>query len=285
MLTTGTQQFRDILRVQHLHQIDQLQIQYLELIYYKRAASPWKNSIFGAFSSFDDPAGFAGYIPSSRWFKDTFDMFVESHHPQIDQYMAMLPARICAIDHSHKITKHIILADGVSIFVGLLTVTNELGQIQVLALVATKAHAQFEYALKQMLESLKMYGNDEPWILYTDNISDKAFLEKYFPSLKPGITPIDKFSELPEFQIPAHDQIFNKSSVSQIETALATFQELLIEFPESENITIGFDLEWNVNITPGKSRQGKTAVATIAHDNTIYLLQIAWLHGNKFPRA
>ena len=130
-----------------------------------------------------------------------------------------------------------------------------------------------------------MYGDDGPQIFYTDNISDKAFLEKCFPSLKLGITPIDKFSELPEFQIPAHVQIFNKSSVSQIETALATIQELLIELPESENITIGFDLEWIVDITPGKSRQGKTAVATIAHDNTIYLLQIARLHGNKFPRA
>jgi len=47
--------------------------------------------------------------------------------------MAMIPARICAIDHSHKIMKHIILANGVSTFVGLLTVMNELVQIQVLA--------------------------------------------------------------------------------------------------------------------------------------------------------
>ena len=38
-------------------------------------------------------------------------------------------------------------------------------------------------------------------------------------------------------------------------------------------------------MTPGKGRQGKTAVATIAHDNTIYLLQIARLHGNELPRA
>ena len=59
----------------------------------------------------------------------------------------------------------------------------------------------------------------------------------------------------------------------------------MIELPEGENLTIGFDLEWNVDITPGKGRQRKTAVATIAHDNTIYLLQIAQLHGNKFPRA
>ena len=136
-----------------------------------------------------------------------------------------------------------------------------------------------------MLESLKIYGHDEPWIFYTDNISDKAFLEKCFPSLKLGITPIDKFSELPEFQIPTHVQIFEKPSVSQIEIAPATIPKLLIDLPEREDLTIGFDLEWNVNMTPGKGRQEKTAVATIACENTIYLLQISQLHGNKFPRA
>ena len=59
---------------------------------------------------------------------------------------------------------------------------------------------------------------------------------------------------------------------------LATTQELSIELPESENLTVGFDLECNVEMTPAKGRQGKTVVATIAHDNAMYLLQIAWLH-------
>ena len=52
----------------------------------------------------------------------------------------MLPARVCVIDHSHKITKHIVTINGVPVFIGLLTVTNEMGEIRVIALVATKAH-------------------------------------------------------------------------------------------------------------------------------------------------
>ena len=52
----------------------------------------------------------------------------------------MLSARVCAIDHSHKITKHIVIINGVPVFIGLLTVTNEMGKTQIIALVATEAH-------------------------------------------------------------------------------------------------------------------------------------------------
>ena len=66
---------------------------------------------------------------------------------------------------------------------------------------------------------------------------------------------------------------------------LSTTQELSIELPESENLIIGFDLEWNVDMTPEKGRQGKTVVTTIAHDKAMYLLQIAWLHENKLSKS
>ena len=66
---------------------------------------------------------------------------------------------------------------------------------------------------------------------------------------------------------------------------LSTTQELSIELPESNNLIIGFDLEWNVDMTPAKGRQGKTVVTTIAHDNATYLLQIAWLHENKLSKS
>ena len=66
---------------------------------------------------------------------------------------------------------------------------------------------------------------------------------------------------------------------------LATTQELSIQLTESENLTIGFDFEWKVDMTPAKGRQGKTVVATIAHDNAMYLLQIAWLYENKLSKS
>ena len=73
-------------------------------------------------------------------FCDLYDSFIEACLPRIYQYSSMLSARVCAIDHSHKITKHIVIINGVPVFIGLLTVTNEMGKIQIIALVATEAH-------------------------------------------------------------------------------------------------------------------------------------------------
>lgn len=68
----------------------------------------------------------------------------------MNQYTSMLSATICAIDHSHKITKHIVQVNGVPVFIGLLTVTNEYGEVRLMNLVATKSHSQFEHALNEM---------------------------------------------------------------------------------------------------------------------------------------
>jgi hypothetical protein len=143
----GAQQFAKIVHVQHLRWFDLLQIQYLEMIDAMRINSPWSNSTFQAFSAFNDPLGYAGYVPSSHWFRDIYDSYIELHLARINQHTSMLTGRIVAIDHSHKVTKHIIVVNGVPVFIGLLTVTNEYGEIRVMALVATKSHAQFEIAL------------------------------------------------------------------------------------------------------------------------------------------
>ena len=188
-----------------------------------------------------------------------------------------------AIDHSHKVTKHIIVINGVPVFIGLLTVTNEYGEIRVMALVATKSHAQFEVALVKMREALTIYGHSQPELFYTDNLADKGFLEKCFPSLLKDVQPVDKYSKLPLFTMPSEVAIHVKSTATQIQTALATIQEQLIHLPVDKQIVVGLDLEWNVDMTPGHARQGKTAILSLAHGDHVYVFQIACLHGNHFP--
>ena len=146
----GAKQFSNLLCTLHLCKFDLMQIQCLEIIDIMCLTCPWSNTIYEPFSSYDDPEGYAGFVPCSQWLQDLFDCFVEKHNIDIEQFTAMLSARVCAIDHSHKITKHIIMINGVPVFIGLWTVTNQYGEIRVMALVATKAHAQFETALTEM---------------------------------------------------------------------------------------------------------------------------------------
>ena len=201
----------------------------------------------------------------------------------MDQYTSMLTGQILAIDHSHKITKHIVVVNGVPVFIGSLIVTNGHGEIRCLALVATKSHAQFELALTRMDEALTMYGHGHPELIYTDNLADKGFLEKSLSSLRKDVQPVDKYSKLPLLSLPNEVIVHTKSTAMQIKTALATIQEQLIDLPADKQIVVGLDLEWNVDTTPGHAKQGKTAVISLAYDHHIYIFQLARLHGDQFP--
>jgi hypothetical protein len=222
------------------------------MIDYTKIAPPWNNVPYPAFSFIDDPEDYANWAPSSQWLQDLFDEFVEKFSIHINQFTAMLSAVICAIDHSHKITKHIIWVNGVPVFIGILTVTNEKGEIRVLALVATKSHSQFEIALKRMSESLHLYGHCQPQLFYTDDLKDKGFLEKTFESLLQGVQPIDKFAHLPSLTLPEKWTIIVKSTIAQIQQVLGIIQEDVTN--TTDQIVVGLDVEWNVDITPGQSR-------------------------------
>jgi hypothetical protein len=110
--------------------------------------------------------------------------------------------------------------DGVQVFMALLTVTNEKGEIRICNLVATKSHSQFELALQKMRKSLELYGHDQPSVFYTDNMADKEFLEKCFPSLQRDVVPIEKHSNLEPLSIPNHFQISVKQSATTIDDVM-----------------------------------------------------------------
>ena len=81
----------------------------------------------------------------------------------------------------------------------ILTATNENSEIRCCNLVVTKAHSQYELALIHVRNSLELYGLSQPLLAYTDNMSDKGFLEKSFPSLRIGVIPVEKYGDLEEY--------------------------------------------------------------------------------------
>ena len=169
--------------------------------------------------------------------------------------------------------------NGVQIFCGLLTVTNEKGEIRICTLVATKAHSQFELALKQMKHSLDQYGHAQPTIFYTDNMADKAFLESSFPSLRQGVVPVEKYLHLDPLLVPSHIHVLVRNTTSSIDDAVRTIMAYLVP-DEIETIYIGFDAEWNVNVSDRGfvTGRGQTAIIQIAHENVVYILQVCPCH-------
>ena len=159
-------------------------------------------------------------------------------------------------------------------FTAIITITNEKNEIRVCNFVVTKSHSQFEMALKDVNNSLKLYGHPQPSLFYTDNISDKKFLEDCFPSLPHGVTPVEKLGHLKEFIIPSDIPILVKNNTNAINDAMRT---ILDDIPQDQgSIVVGFDSEWNVDVSAqGRvTHRGRTAIIQIAYENRVYILQV-----------
>ncbi|KAG6818631.1 hypothetical protein H0H93_003310 [Arthromyces matolae] len=274
----GTVGVAEMLRVQHLHHYDQLRLQYLHT---KVSDMQLLHADYIPFPSFDDQSenGYHGFTPSAHWIRDLYDDVMESHRDALNQHTAMLSGRVCAIDHSHKIAKHVFKVEGVPIFTALLTVTNEKGEIRVCVFVATKSHAQFVDALRKMSEDLTLYGHTQPEVFYTDNLADKGMLESIFTSLLNDVIAVEKYSHLPTFTLPS-SSIVNLKSASEINNVI---RSILDTVPQSGNLVVGFDSEWNVetSATGRITGHGPPAVIQIAHEEKVYVLQIGEMLAQK----
>ncbi|KAJ3553058.1 hypothetical protein NP233_g12733 [Leucocoprinus birnbaumii] len=286
----GAKQFSDAIRVQHLRGYDTTYLQYTHFFI------RWSKSLlrsgstqvkFKPFLAFEDLSneGFHGFTPSAGWLRDMYDRLIEGHKDELYQHMALLSALVDAIDHSFKFPKHIARIEGIQVFSGLLTLTNQLGEIRICNLVATKAHEAFKYALEQMKASLERYGHEQPQLFFTDSMNDKLFLEGVFPSLRNDVIAVEKHAHLEPFDIPATITIHVKNTIAAINDDVRKIFDSLAEDGTSNQIVIGFDTEWNAEGPQGHGgsvvRTGHTAVIQIAHEDSVYVFQVGKLVASK----
>ncbi|KAJ7194292.1 hypothetical protein GGX14DRAFT_378125 [Mycena pura] len=269
----GSAEVSDLFRMQHLRRYDELRLQYLRTKYKQMLLGSQDYEPFPAFQD-RSTCGYHGFTPSGQWLRDVYDSFIESKRDVLNQHTAMLSARICAIDHSHKLAKHVFKVDGVPIFTALLTVTNEKGEIRVCVFVATKSHSQFEDALRRLAEDLVVYGHNLPEVFYTDNMVDKAMLEKIFPSLTEAVIPIDKYSNLPPFETP--DFVRNPAVLDEESMINNAMRAILDDVPATGHLVIGFDSEWNVDMTQYGRFGGRSppAVVQVAYKESVFVMRV-----------
>lgn len=100
----GPTPFADMIRTFHIRRYEQLQLQFYEMVNIRleSGCAPWL-AAHQRFGAWNDREGYGGYVPSGRYFSDIYNLMIEKHGSEIDQRMAMLSARLLAIDHSHKV--------------------------------------------------------------------------------------------------------------------------------------------------------------------------------------
>jgi len=126
-----------------------------------------------------------------------------------------------------------------------------------------------------MRESLELYGHSQPSIFYTDNMADKAFLEASFPSLRENVVPVEKYSNLEPISRPPNVAVYVKNSSVAIDDAIRSIMDSLPE-DGAGTIYVGFDTEWNVNVSERGfiTGRGQTGIIQIAHENVVYIFQV-----------
>jgi hypothetical protein len=102
----GPTPFAEMIRTLHLHRFELSHVQYLQTV---ELLLPYVSSGFVAvhepFSAWDDPDGYAGFVPANMYFRGFYDSLIERHSTQIDQKMAMNSLHKASIDHSHKVCR------------------------------------------------------------------------------------------------------------------------------------------------------------------------------------
>src|SRR6266487_2567010 len=108
-------------------------------------------------------------------------------------------------------------------------------------------------------------------------MADKQFLEASFPSLQEDVVPVEKYAHLSALELE-DDQIVVKDSAQAINDIALS---ILDSIPDGENSTIavGFDTEWNVDLSQQQRGAGQraTAIIQLAYGKQVYILQVCEL--------
>lgn len=184
---------------------------------------------------------------------------------------------------------HVVRADGKKIFVGLLTITNENGEIRSCHLVTTTGHTQTVLAINGISDSLTSYGLNQPEAMYSDNPeSDRQILETAFQSsLLRDVVGVERYGHLEQLNTPDNVVVHVKNTREAIDEACQRIMRDLDFMDADSRVVVGFDTEWNVEF-PANGRfqhHGPTAIVQLAYRDTIYIFQVCFISFQSLSRT
>ncbi|KAJ7047966.1 hypothetical protein C8F04DRAFT_1247577 [Mycena alexandri] len=248
---------RSLLFEMHTLRFNRLQAQYLEAIFELERGRTTPNSgevqsslhghmnevarQYPSFGTFDDPEKYAGFVPSEHYLAEMMNKAIEKDEPEANQHTACIGVSDeLALDDSHKIIKHIATYEGVPIFNALWTCMDA-------------RHEERSGPLAAVAKSLKLYGYDDPKVVFSDDpVKDKALIYGAFPSLAKKLTPIATAHGLKALEPPANFSPNFLATGQQTEQVCSALMAPL-ELDPTAHFCVSLDAEWNVSRKVGVS--------------------------------
>lgn len=233
---------------------------------------------YSPLSNFSDKKKYHGIVPSGKYIAEVYKQYERTILAYLDMEVKKRGAEILHWDVSYKEAKHLCLYRGRSVFKGLVTAMNEVGEVRIQFHIYTDSHEQMKAALEAFKRTTSGLGLPEVRIFFTDNPSgDKKFFPEMLPSLR---AQQEKFDELygggtPELMEDESDLPLYPSSRIKIVRMASTTQEIENQtMALLENVNgnrIGLDAEWNkeVNATTGmQTGRSRIHVIQVAYRNS-----------------
>ncbi|KAJ7189729.1 hypothetical protein GGX14DRAFT_580474 [Mycena pura] len=282
----GPSGVRSLLLESHTLRFGLLQAQYLEAVFemvrgrqidltgqLQSKLDAFLTEKISGFGDFGDSNGYAGFVLSERYLASMLNKAIEKDEADANQHTACQPPDQLAMDDSHKINKHIAKVDGEPVFGALWTCMNSRG-IRAQALTLTKSHEERIGPLEGIANSAKLYGFDEPEVVYTDDpLKDKRLIYAAFPSLAKNLAPAAAPRGLESLQIPKSVKVQFVSDSELVDKILCSFTATLDDDKDT-HLCMSVDAEWN------ESRKTGVSILQIAphSEDIVFLIPV---HGFK----
>ena len=236
-----------------------------------------------------DKKQYVGVAPTGKHFQHAYEEFHDSIADHLDVEVKKRGGERLHWDVSYKEAKHLARYHGESVFKGLVTATNDFGEIRIQFHVVSDAFDQFDAPLDSFHATLVAYGHTLTNLLGTDNPSRDA---SYFLNKLPGLrarqaafnarangsdssdardTPPDIY-----FTITDPSCVEVVSTVDAINSKVGGIRESMLSLPQKLRV-ISLDAEWDVNFSASGHVVGSGRVA---------LVQLGYVLGaGETPRA
>ena len=222
------------------------------------------------FSAFGDKKLYRGLVPDGHYLQHVFELDHESIRSHLTKEVKKRGASTLHWDVSYKEAKHICRVRGKAVFKGLVTATNEIGEVRIQFHVFTDSHEQMKAALEAFHHTTQSLGQPPVKYFWTDNpTGDKGYFLEQIPSVRTRQDQLDelcnkdnaKSATTTSSRLPSYD--YDSIDVNLISSKTECNQKLNAMKILMRDDTIGLDVEWNVNRDRYGNQTSSSKIMTI----------------------